>query len=423
MKFAPFINKGQEYFFPEVNASDDLSVKNVDNDIDLSLTAPIMQPLGKEKNQDYLISQNEVYYLVPGTSEFNELINDLQTQTGVRFVGYVPNTYRVENQAYINGQKAAEQKAAAEKAERENQAAGQQPTKMRAEANHTVDTSDVSKDGDFEPGFYFPVVPGVAAAVSGTVAAGAYSGVATMSSMSLAAPLVITPALAGVLAYGFVYAGAQLQHLAKYRRMARPGEMDHLNINKAAIDSGQQLAGALLGAGAATSIGYAINAMESMPTWDFPNVSMLGTVEMKLALMVFAGIGLGLGLTAVVAYQNYRDGKEHKPSDYLATFLIGFGIGAACSVGYGNQVASYMMPGAATLLGLALLPVAKAPVETAKAVEAGVSSAFRSATIALCYSRQQARIKSRTARSAGLVGDLEPDFSDNSYDNPNNLAF
>lgn len=349
-------------------------------------------PTDEGSSQDVVFLFNETYYLLPVTAETGDMYAALVTANSSgafdlaahEGMGSIDPTFREKN--LPSDTTLAEQLEAAKKAKADRDAASKKkapplsaiPVDLRSDSTTAV--YDDGDDSSFKPNWYLATAPavGMAAGCSGAAATAGAPLVAGIFGNAIAAATVggvlLAPAIAGTAAYMLTYITARLQYIAQYGTQ-KPGPNALETIRKNSLNNGQQLAAAFFGAdiigrqilerSAEGIIAEFIKQDASTFLLDSlgkcsDKIPGLGLVEVKGALMLFTGLGLAIGLVSMLAYQNNRDEQPHDISKYVAAFFIGFAIGAAASIGYGNEVAKVLMPVATTAGLLMLLPATEA---------------------------------------------------------------
>jgi hypothetical protein len=256
-----------------------------------------------------------------------------------------------------------------------------------------------------------PVAVGIAATGTTVGTAFAYPGFKSLVGHGLSAKivsgLVLVPAAAALA--GGIMTNLALRAQYFLANGTQPTTEALATINETSWLAAGQLGGAFFGVEVARQGIERIIDVVAGDQWFTKligeytsNVAGLGSVELKGAAMVVTGFGLGLGLMAAMiaqdVYHNYHAAPEarkaYSPAAYLAAFSIGFAIGAAASIGYSNEVASYLMPLATTTGLLMLLPVVTKPVVHGAWAAEAIKDTYTSTTTLMATKWNQWNVKS-----------------------------
>ncbi len=256
-----------------------------------------------------------------------------------------------------------------------------------------------------------PVAVGIAATGTTVGTAFAYPGFKSLVGHGLSAKivsgLVLVPAAAALA--GGIMTNLALRAQYFLANGTQPTTEALATINETSWLAAGQLGGAFFGVEVARQGIERIIDVVAGDQWFTKligeytsNVAGLGSVELKGAAMVVTGFGLGLGLMAAMiaqdVYHNYHAAREarkvYSPAAYLAAFSIGFAIGAAASIGYSNEVASYLMPLATTTGLLMLLPVVTKPVVHGAWAAEAIKDTYTSTTTLMATKWNQWNVKS-----------------------------
>jgi hypothetical protein len=190
----------------------------------------------------------------------------------------------------------------------------------------------------------------------------AHSAIHFHTGTAWAAGLVGMPLVAALTAGGVNYLLQCAKIMITEKR--KPTQEEHTAIRKHSLVEAGKLGGAVFTAEFFN--GFLKTLVDSQTlnhVLGSPSVGRGGFgVTFNGAAMLMTGLGVAVGLCAAIYAQNWW--ATHKEpstppvnaSTYLATFAIGFAIGAAAAIGYSKEVANFFMPFISTTALLLIAP-------------------------------------------------------------------